>query len=132
MCRNVCFKLAPFLFKLIKFRIFFGNLFIYKNLQKCVTEKRTYVNKVCNLSNCYVLTVFLSIPFNKLPWISAWKIFYFCGPKIEVKECLIMESEKMGLYMKIKIVWNIPNNLSKKTYNCIWSCLREIYYPAIS
>ena len=39
---------------------------------------------------------------------------------IEVKECLIMESEKMGLYMRIKIVWktfksgNIPNNLSKK------------------
>ena len=31
----------------------------------CVTQKRTYVNKGCNLLNPYLLTVLLSIPFNK-------------------------------------------------------------------
>ena len=35
--------------------------------ERCVTEKRTYVNKGCNLLSPYVLTVLLSIPFNKLP-----------------------------------------------------------------
>ena len=94
---------------------FFWDFFLYENLQfwtilrcykKCVTEKRTYVNKVCNLSNRYVLTGFWSIPYNKLPWISAWKIFYFCGPKIEVKEWS----------------WNL------KKWDCIWkSRLCEIF-----
>ena len=34
--------------------------------RKCVTEKRTYVNKGFNLLNPYHLTVLLSMPFNKL------------------------------------------------------------------
>ena len=33
----------------------------------CVTEKRKYVNKGCNLVNPYRITVLLKIPFNKLP-----------------------------------------------------------------
>ena len=52
---------------------FFGGgfFFMYKNLQfstillcykKCVTEKRTKMNKGCNLLNPCVLTVLLSIP----------------------------------------------------------------------
>ena len=36
--------------------------------KKCVTEKRTYVTKGCNLLNPCVLTFFLSILLNKLPW----------------------------------------------------------------
>ena len=39
-------------------------LFPYK---KCVTKKKTYVNKGCNLLNPYFLTVLLSIPCNKSP-----------------------------------------------------------------
>ena len=31
--------------------------------------KRTNINKGCNLLNPYLLTVLLSIPFNKLPWL---------------------------------------------------------------
>ena len=34
----------------------------------CVTEKRTYVNKGCNLEILYLLTGLFSIPCNKLPW----------------------------------------------------------------
>ena len=41
-------------------------IYIYK-LQKCVTEKRTYVNKECSLLNPYPLTDLLSLPFDKLP-----------------------------------------------------------------
>ena len=33
----------------------------------CVTEKRTCVNKECNLLNLNLITALLSIPFNKLP-----------------------------------------------------------------
>ena len=33
---------------------------------KCVSQKRTYVNKGCTLLNPYVLMVLLSIPFDKL------------------------------------------------------------------
>ena len=33
----------------------------------CVTEKRKYVNKGCNLVNPYPITVLLKIPFKKLP-----------------------------------------------------------------
>ena len=46
-----------------------------KNLQfqtillKCVTEKRTYINKGCDLVNPYLQTVLLSIPFNKIPLV---------------------------------------------------------------
>ena len=40
-------------------------MFPYK---KCVTEKRTYVNKGGNLRDPYLLTVLLSIPFDKLFW----------------------------------------------------------------
>ena len=36
--------------------------------KKCVTEKRTYVNKGYILLKPYLLTVLLSIPFYKLPW----------------------------------------------------------------
>ena len=39
--------------------------------KKCVTEKRTYVNKGCKLFNPYFLTVLLSISFNKLPYSSS-------------------------------------------------------------
>ena len=35
--------------------------------KKCDTEKRTYVIKGCNLNSKYLVTVLLSIPFNKLP-----------------------------------------------------------------
>ena len=35
--------------------------------KKYFTEKITYVNKGCNLLNPYILTVLLSISFNKLP-----------------------------------------------------------------
>ena len=34
----------------------------------CVTEKRTYVNKGCNLEILYLLTGLFSIPCNRLPW----------------------------------------------------------------
>ena len=37
--------------------------------KKCVIEKRGYINKGHNLLNPYLLTVLLSIPFNKLPWL---------------------------------------------------------------
>ena len=33
-----------------------------------ISEKRTYVKKGCNLINTYLLTILLSIPFDKLPW----------------------------------------------------------------
>ena len=55
----------------------FWNFFINKNLQfwtillcyrKCVTEKITYVKTLSIGSMPSPLTVFLSIPFNKLPW----------------------------------------------------------------
>ena len=36
-------------------------------LKKCVTEKRTYVNKEYKLLNSYLLTILLSIFFNELP-----------------------------------------------------------------
>ena len=35
----------------------------------CVTEKRTYLNRRCNLEIPYLLTVLLSISFNKLPYL---------------------------------------------------------------
>ena len=41
---------------------------IFLPYKKCVTEKKTYVNKGCNLLDPYLLTVLLSIPLNKLPW----------------------------------------------------------------
>ena len=38
------------------------------------TEKKTYSNKGWNLLEPYHLTVLLSIPFDKLPWVDAWQI----------------------------------------------------------
>ena len=74
------------LFKLEKQNIFTNNvrhirfpirsIFLYKSYnlgpfcflkKRYVTENRTYVNKVGNLLNPYLLTVLLSISFNKLP-----------------------------------------------------------------
>ena len=37
----------------------------------CVTEKRTYINKGCNLENPYLLTVFSAVPYllpNNVSW----------------------------------------------------------------
>ena len=57
-------------------KIIFGKNCIDKKLQfqtillrykKCVTEKKTCVNKRCNLLNPYFPMVLLSKPFNKLP-----------------------------------------------------------------
>ena len=36
--------------------------------KKCVPKKRIYVNKGYKLLNSYLITVLVSIPFNKLPW----------------------------------------------------------------
>ena len=41
-------------------------MFSYK---LCVTEKRIYLNRRCNLEIRYLLTFLLSIPFNKLPYL---------------------------------------------------------------
>ena len=56
------------------FRKYFLEKIIYKNCNFkpcCYFTKsvllRKYVNKGCNFLNSYVLTVLLSIPFNKLP-----------------------------------------------------------------
>ena len=44
------------------------NLFCF--IINCVfTEKRTYVNRGCDLEISFLLTVLLSVPFNKLPCI---------------------------------------------------------------
>ena len=42
---------------------------ILLHFAQCVTVKRKYVNKGCNLVNpSYPITVLLTMPFNKLPW----------------------------------------------------------------
>ena len=50
-----------FFFRKLQFRT------ILLPLKKCVTEKRTYVNKEYKLLNSYLLTILLSIFFNELP-----------------------------------------------------------------
>ena len=56
------------------FRKYFLEKIVQKNwllnhfVSLCVTEKRTYINKRCNLQNPSYLTVLLSILFNKSPW----------------------------------------------------------------
>ena len=39
-----------------------------EKLENFVFEKRTYVKKGCNFINPYLLTILMTIPFNKLPW----------------------------------------------------------------
>ena len=57
-----------------------NNYFIYNFIAilnhffLCVTERRTNVNRGCNLEIPYLLTVLLSISFNKLPWWELIKI----------------------------------------------------------
>ena len=40
--------------------------------KKCVTEKRTKVTTILIGSNLYLLTVQMTIPFNKLPWLDSF------------------------------------------------------------
>ena len=69
-CKKCCHIWFPFReYLLEKLRIktkFQTNVLPF---EKCVTETRTNINKGCNLQNPYLLTVLLSIPFNKLPWL---------------------------------------------------------------
>ena len=57
--------------------------------QLCVTQQKKYVNKGCNLLNPYLLTVFLSIHFNKLPCSETW--FLERGLRLEYS---VNESER--------------------------------------
>ena len=58
-----------------------------------VTEKRKYVNKSCYILNPCVLTVLLSIPFNKLP-------------------CLLSVSSSFGVVssaLSVSLLWFLTN-----------------------
>jgi hypothetical protein len=56
-------KITLFHMILLQFRTI---LFPYKLY---VTDKKTYLNRVYNLEISYLITVLLSIPFHKLPWV---------------------------------------------------------------
>ena len=56
------------------FRVFWGEKIQFCFLIKCNTEKKTLVNKWCNILNTYSITVLLSRPLNKLPWLNLWGI----------------------------------------------------------
>ena len=77
LCSNLYTKqICKYLYQIVQtiyIKTAISNHFLpYK---KCVTEKKKYVNKECNLLNPYFLTVLLSIQFNKLPWLKLKQMY---------------------------------------------------------
>ena len=90
----------------------------------CVTEKRIYVNKGCNLLNSYLLTVLLLIPFNKLPCAS-FRLHYSENHQESVDVCgvcgYVVENSKA-----LELHWKTSHLSWTPVLNCDF-CDREFY-----
>ena len=87
--------------------------FNFEPYKKCVTEKRTYVNKGANVLNPYLLTVLLSIPFSKLPWCT---VFFWAILNLMVKYILRRQHNLKNLaghYFRRKNEFQLSS---------LWSC----------
>ena len=85
--------------------------------QFCFFEKRTFVNKGCNLQSPYLLTVLLSIFFNKLPCFlslqNAWRQITFFNNEAKTSYHSIqcqsnirnIKKKYLGISIRLQYVW---------------------------
>ena len=80
----------------------------------CVTDKRTYVNRGCNLINSYLLTDMVTIPLDKLPCPSFqnWALFgkgsgsvltplFYTKKTLHLDDCLFLQLKCSSLEVKV-------------------------------
>ena len=121
----------------MKFYIFFKNcnfkpfFCLIKNM--LCSEKRTHVNKGCNLLNFYLLMVLLSIPFNKLPWIqeqAASETILLVLIKVEA-EAFTAVTEVVEVEVWLLVVWTLIWQLCEQApklqgFSSVQSCSSEL------